>query len=276
MMPYIYFVLTAIIGAILSVLPNTTYARDRPWYVVVPVETCGVTTTTNGFGQVLGSYPSCTTQLACYLNDDVGERIKCPIGYQNRYKTQEKEHVNAILAKLKSDLKTLEEDTNAKLAVIDKRMNDNRNGEKRNYYPNGQLKNHYTLKDGKYEGLWKSWWENGQLQSIIPHIDGQSHGLAKEYGRDGKLLSEIDNHWDNINKTHQAVERHYHPNGKLKKEQTRINNNIQGVVKEYYDNGKLQSTTPYVNNQKHGIQQLYDRTGKTTQSIHWINNKQQF
>lgn len=270
-----FFLPTTIIGIGLFTLTNTAHARDDSWYVVVPVERCGVVTTTNGFGQVVGSYPSCSTQLVCYLNDDVGERINCPRGYQKRYKTQEKERVDAILAKLDADLKALDEHTNAQLSALDQKIQDNRNGEKRNYYPNGQLKNHYILKDGKYVGLWQSWWDNGQLQSTIPHMDGKEHGEAVEYDRDGTLLKKTQYHWDSATKTHTAKEYFYYPNGTLKQEQTRINDRLQGVVKEYHDNGKLSISTPYVNHQKHGIQQLYDRTGKSIGTVQWVNNKQQ-
>ncbi len=271
------FVLSALLPVIVGTAITATpaYARDDSWYVVVPVESCSMVTTVNGYGQVLGSYPSCNTQLVCYLNDDVGERIKCPMGYKKRYKTQEKERVDAILAKLDADLTHLENQTNAELAKIDKQIQDNNNGEKQNYYPNGQLKNQYTLKDGKYQGLWTSWWENGQLQSTIPHVDGKAHGEAKEYAADGTLLNKTQYHWDSKSQTHTAKEFHYYPNGTLKKEQTRINDALQGVVKEYHSNGKLSTTATYVNNQKHGTEQQYDQTGKPTQSIRWVNGKRQ-
>ena len=59
------------------------------------------------------------------------------------------------------------------------------------YYSNKQLRQIFTLENGKKNGLEKFYFENGQTRLIIPYKDDIENGTAREYYQNGKLKAEV-------------------------------------------------------------------------------------
>lgn len=92
------------------------------------------------------------------------------------------------------------------------------NGPERNYYPNGQLEGEYAMKDGLYEGPYKTYSEEGILLS---------EGHYKENMIEGEL-------------------RTYYDNGKLKEIVNMQQNMTSGPFKEFDESGFLAAEGSYV------------------------------
>ena len=96
------------------------------------------------------------------------------------------------------------------------------------FYPDGQIFEEETLKNGKANGLYKVYYPNGQLLEEGTYIDGISNGLFKKYYKSGQLESErywkngrSDGHW-----------KFYYEHGTLEK----------WII---YENGKVISKSPF-------------------------------
>ena len=68
-------------------------------------------------------------------------------------------------------------------------VNDNneRHGECKWWYENGQLRAHSFYVNGKRHGEYKSWWGNGQLSVHCFYVNGEWHGEYKWWYRGGQL-----------------------------------------------------------------------------------------
>jgi antitoxin component YwqK of YwqJK toxin-antitoxin module len=51
------------------------------------------------------------------------------------------------------------------------------------YYPNGSLKEEYTVVNNKKDGLYKKWWNNGHLFIQTTYVDGKENGEYKSWYR---------------------------------------------------------------------------------------------
>lgn len=60
-------------------------------------------------------------------------------------------------------------------------------GDKIDYYPNGDIFRKYTFKDKMFEGEFKAYWRNGQLFIHCFYKKGKWDGDFKSWDRDGKL-----------------------------------------------------------------------------------------
>ena len=63
-------------------------------------------------------------------------------------------------------------------------------GLSKGWWPNGQIKNIHTYKDGKRDGLWTSWYENGQKIYETTYKDGEHDGLYTVWYSNGQKSSE--------------------------------------------------------------------------------------
>lgn len=63
-------------------------------------------------------------------------------------------------------------------------------GDFKEWYDNGQLKDHKIYKDAKLEGPVVTWYENGQMESSTDYQDGKEHGWMRLWNKDGSLQSE--------------------------------------------------------------------------------------
>ena len=118
------------------------------------------------------------------------------------------------------------------------------NGSEKNYYTNGQLEGEYHLKDGLYEGAYKTYSEEGHVLS---------EGNYKENMIDGEL-------------------RTYYDNEQLKEVVTMQHNMTNGPFKEFDEEGLLVAEGSYVyDGEKDGLEDglllLYENNQLVKQMI---------
>jgi hypothetical protein len=65
-----------------------------------------------------------------------------------------------------------------------------REGFKRKWHENGQLREERNYVNGELEGLWREWDENGQLRSESNYVNGKLEGLWREWDENGQLRRE--------------------------------------------------------------------------------------
>ncbi|MCB2255738.1 toxin-antitoxin system YwqK family antitoxin [Pseudomonas chlororaphis] len=63
-------------------------------------------------------------------------------------------------------------------------------GDFKEWYDNGRLKDHKIYKDAQLQGPALTWYENGQMKSSTDYLDGQEHGWMRFWNEDGSTRSE--------------------------------------------------------------------------------------
>lgn len=59
------------------------------------------------------------------------------------------------------------------------------------YYPCGEIKNTYDVRDNKIHGIFNSFYKDGTLKISVPYVNDQPYGLESNYSESGNLISEI-------------------------------------------------------------------------------------
>lgn len=122
---------------------------------------------------------------------------------------------------------------------------DVRNGVKKTFYDDGQLKSEYTMYDGKLNGKSTSYYEDGTIKKIGTWRNDKEHGLFQFYNEDGTLDSD-----------------EMYMDGKL-----------DGPAHFYFPNGKLQSAYEYKYGKKSGLAQEYDEAGNLEMEYKYIGGE---
>lgn len=130
-------------------------------------------------------------------------------------------------------------------------------GINKEYYPNGQLKSEFYIKDGKLDGINRCWYLNGQIQLYSKYKNGQQIDTSIAYLENGKkMIFEIFENGTQI----QSIS--YYDNGKIQSETYNpINSNKINYRKDYYENGKLKFHTSISNSTFGGEGIYYDSNG---------------
>ncbi|MCZ7644590.1 MAG: hypothetical protein M5U26_04780 [Planctomycetota bacterium] len=127
-------------------------------------------------------------------------------------------------------------------------------GVKKNFHPDGKLKDEVPMKDGRPEGLSKSfdaagrptrvttyaggkregpltdYWPGADTpKRVVTYAQGRAEGVAREYARDGKLAREIECRAG----AYHGVEKLYAPDGSVEK--TRYWLHDEKVAKDVFD-----------------------------------------
>jgi antitoxin component YwqK of YwqJK toxin-antitoxin module len=63
-------------------------------------------------------------------------------------------------------------------------------GDFKEWYKNGQLKEQKTYKDGKLEGSLRTWYDNGQMNTSVAYRDDLTQGIGRFWAQDGSLTLE--------------------------------------------------------------------------------------
>lgn len=136
---------------------------------------------------------------------------------------------------------------------------DNDNGEKVDYYyGTSNIKERYTLKDGKRHGKCYSYFEDGTLQSVITYTNGIGNGSYIFYNENGK--PRISGTLLNDEKNGLITE--YDEYGDKNFEYTAKNGKANGKFTAYHYNGKIRATGNYVNGEKDGLITEFDTDGR--------------
>lgn len=102
-----------------------------------------------------------------------------------------------------------------KIMMLENYENGILNGEKKTFYPNGQLTESSFYENGKLSGETKLFSETGVLLKHLNYRNGELHGPAKFYNSRGELIIE----GQYKNNKHSGIWKYYE-NGKLKEEKS--------------------------------------------------------
>ena len=118
---------------------------------------------------------------------------------------------------------------------------DQLNGERRLYFPSGELQYVETYEGGKYQGPYKAYYPDGTLQLEGQYVDDVALGL-----------------WTG-----------YYPDGEKKEEVTFADNAENGPFREWYSNGAIKAEGNYADGDKEqGELLLYDLQGKVQKRMY--------
>ena len=113
------------------------------------------------------------------------------------------------------------------------------------------------------EGEKKYFYPNGNVESIETYKNGQLNGKYRKFFEDGKISIEQ----DFANGAMQGFSIRYYPNGTIQERVTMVENEEQGPFQEYYDNGVLKTEGTYAPSEtesalEQGELKEYDETGQ--------------
>ena len=141
------------------------------------------------------------------------------------------------------------------------KKNDDINGHKVEYYPNGKISKDYNVENGQINGEYKSYSEDGILQSVMYLKNGIQDGIQKNFFKNGQIQSEME-YKDGLP---QGMTKQYYENGTLKTESYLTVDawEYSGTTKNYYEEGTLSSEGEIVKGKVvHSIK--YDKQGRIT------------
>jgi hypothetical protein len=113
----------------------------------------------------------------------IDKEILLPNGY---YKTNRYE-ITIVNGKLEGEYKRWFE-SSGQLNIHWTYKDGKEHGEFKSWYPNGQPCVHCTYKNGELEGEYKSWYDNGQLYIHCTYKNGELEGEYKEWWDNGELV----------------------------------------------------------------------------------------
>jgi uncharacterized protein len=111
------------------------------------------------------------------------------------------------------------------------------------YYPNGKLAARFGLKNGLYQGEYRSFYITGVPLRESLYDNDDAAGLEKSF----------------------------YPSGKLQETINYINNDRSGSYCQYYENGTKKLEGNYLANSRHGEWHVYNKEGKETETLFYIN-----
>lgn len=118
----------------------------------------------------------------------------------------------------------------------------NYTGELRTYYESGEVKEAFSLKNGKLNHIFTSFYENGNKKEFSSFQDGVRSGIQKEWREDGSLKKVV----LIAPEGGEITTERYHVNGKKAKVETRdASDGKIGPYKEWYPNGQLKEDGVY-------------------------------
>lgn len=138
---------------------------------------------------------------------------------------------------------------------------DQLNGPKKEYYPNGTVSREYTIVNGVPNGTYKAYSEKGILIAEQHLVDGIQQGIQKTFFKSGQVQSET-----NYEKgVPQGMRKEYYNNGTLKSESYLTGDPLEltGYTNLYYEDGKMKSASKVAMGRL-VIAISYDREGRIT------------
>jgi len=139
------------------------------------------------------------------------------------------------------------------------------------YYPNGNMEEKYTYVNGQENGEGFSYYENGKLEEKYFMKNGKLDGEAFAYYPSGKL--EVKDFFKDGKKEGESI--FYHENGNIKQKSTFKNGKREGDLFIYFPSGKLRQTEKYINGKIEGEVIEYYESGTIKEKAYFINDKQE-
>lgn len=106
----------------------------------------------------------------------------------------------------------------------------------------------------------EAFFPNGKIKRHTPIEEGKPHGIEKQYDTAGTIIAVA----------------HFYRGVLTKREQINRTDNFgfkQGAWKSFWENGNLRSEGYYINDKKHGFFKYYDVTGQFLSVEKWENDK---
>lgn len=128
---------------------------------------------------------------------------------------------------------------------IDQSMEDQNNGIKYNYYPNGSIEYFISYKSGKRNGVVKKFFPNGRLEEEYNYVNDSLEGDVYRFYEDSTI----------------NIRAHFRGNKK------------DGEWIEYFRNGKTDHKTFFKNGLENGLRCDYDITGRVLTTDTYLNGK---
>ncbi|MCC6700321.1 MAG: toxin-antitoxin system YwqK family antitoxin [Fluviicola sp.] len=145
---------------------------------------------------------------------------------------------------------------------------DFRNGTTKKYYPNGQLKTQYQMKEGKLDGESRSYHENENIKKIAQWKNDKEEGLAQFFDENGVLSSDETYHDGRL----EGPARFYYANGQVRELVNYSFDKENGDAKRYSEDGTLEKEWKYIGGVKFGAMKEYTN-GKESFSCFYTNGK---
>lgn len=203
------------------------------------------------------SYLKIQNSLASYgyklINNDIQDN-KIVANYGN------KTYTISITTKKRKDTDSYSSDsfTAYEFLLIKKNgIYDPDNGDKVSYYNDGVSKEiEYTLKNGKYEGVFKSYFKNGNIEFNGQYLNDKKTGFWQQYNENGDLVYE----YNMLNGKLEGLAKVYE-DGKISEEKYFSNDVLNGSAKNYIYNNEgvliLTQHKNYNNSKLNGRKELY-------------------
>lgn len=131
------------------------------------------------------------------------------------------------------------------------------------FYRNGTIKEIYSVKDGKKNGIYRTYFANGQLALEMNYKMGIAEGSYVSYNSNGVKDDEFQLVNDNI----QGVRKKYHANGQLASQYNYVNGKYDGAYTTYFYDGKVEEKGTYKNGNEVGQFEEYYSNGAMATSM---------
>jgi antitoxin component YwqK of YwqJK toxin-antitoxin module len=145
----------------------------------------------------------------------------------------------------------------------------------RHYYPNGTLKEEYSMVNGKFNGKYKAFYSNGKLQAIGEFYNGKMNGIWQYYydsGRKQSIQEYSNGKIVNINfwgkngeqqiKEGNGVAIKYYKSEQIESIMSYRNSVLDGKCETWYPNGKKATELFYKKGKAVGMWLFWDENGK--------------
>jgi antitoxin component YwqK of YwqJK toxin-antitoxin module len=129
------------------------------------------------------------------------------------------------------------------------------------YHDNGKLAEEATYANDTLEGERRLFYPGGQLESVEIYTKGVLNGPFRRYHENGALYIEQEFR----NGVMEGFSLRYYPNGQLEEKVTIRNNEEDGPFVEYYENGKKKAEGSYIFDEEaleQGELKEYDESGE--------------
>lgn len=138
------------------------------------------------------------------------------------------------------------------------------------YFADGKtIKYEGKVRNGKFDGLWKSYYQSGRIKNSITYVDGKINKDAAFYfdDKDNTVKAEVTFEDDKVTGYYQE----FYPNGARKSKIWYSDGVAHGPAEYYHRNGKLKITGRYKNGKKHRRWKFYDEKEKLIGKQKWRN-----
>lgn len=145
-----------------------------------------------------------------------------------------------------------------------------RNGTYRTYYPNGQLREEFTIVKGRKNGPSKTYFDNGALRSEDNYKNDQLDGEIKRYEYATGFFFSVNQYKDGLL---DGVNKWYYPTGELRSEELYAKGYKHGPTRFYTEEGRLTQIKNYAGNEQTGLTKYYNEDGTVSSEINYTNGK---